>query len=92
MPALQFTPEEDAVLAGQKWPALHGPSHSGDVSPAPDPNLPAPHGPEHDETFKPLDDPYRPGVQALQLPAPAKLYVPTGHTDAVAVDEPAMQL
>jgi len=104
-PALQFVhdpapgklyspaPHIDAVAfvlpAGHAYPALQFPEHAGDVSPAVDPNVPAGHGAVHAAVPRPDVAPYSPALQFVHNPAPDKLYVPAGHTDTVALVDPA---
>ena len=75
--------------ATHAYPALQVPTHDDDVSPLTDPKRPASHGPLHVDTLMAASDPYRPALQLVQVPAPLKLYVPAGHTTAVALTDAA---
>ena len=53
------------------------------------PYLPAAHGAVHAAVLKPVVLPYSPALQWLHTLAPARLYLPSGHMDAVALVDPA---
>ena len=65
------------------------PLHALVVSPAEPPKYPASHGPVHTADTWPVVFPKRPAGHSEQLPAPDKLYAPTGHTTAVSLVLPA---
>ncbi len=74
--------------AGHAYPALHGPLHDELGRPLAAPNLPTGHGPLHVATVMGAVPPYRPTPQSVHTPAPAREYLPTGHSNAVALDDP----
>jgi hypothetical protein len=77
--------------AGQTDPAVQGPVHDDDARPDADPNRPASQGPLHAALSRAADPPYRPALQLVQVPAPARLYLPIGHADDVLLTDPAAQ-
>ncbi len=78
-----------AEPAGHAYPAAHSPLHSGVVRPGSAPNRPPTHSPLQFAVPCANAAPNRPAAQALQVPAPGREYVPAGHTDAVALVDPA---
>jgi hypothetical protein len=77
------------VPGGQAYPAGHGPLQDALVRPLMAPNLPTGHGPLQAATVMGVVPPYRPTPQSVHTPAPAREYLPSGHSNAVAVDDPA---
>ena len=65
------------------------PEHDGVHKPDTLPNVPAGHTPVQLDVFSPLLAPYLPALQFVHVPAPAKLYLPSEHTTAVALVDPA---
>jgi hypothetical protein len=74
---------------GHAYPALQFPTQPGDATPDTLPNRPAGHTPEQAAVVKPEVAPNKPALQLVQVPAPARLKVPGGHTVAVGDTDPA---
>jgi hypothetical protein len=89
LPAGHATAVELVELTGHAYPAVQFPEHAAVVSPDDDPKVPAGHGAVHDADGKPPVAPYSPALQLVHTPAPPRLYVPAGHTAAVAFVDPA---
>jgi hypothetical protein len=77
--------------ATHAYPALQLASQEGVVSPDTDPYRPLRHGPLQLEFGMADIAPYRPALQLMQANAPARLYLPAGHTAALAFVEAAPQ-
>ena len=75
--------------AGQAYPAVQTPLQLDDVSPVVLPNAPALHRPLQLALVSPELLPYTPAGHALHDPDPITLYVPTPHSTAVLLMEPA---
>jgi hypothetical protein len=74
--------------AGHAYPPLQAPSHVGDAKPATDPKRPAGHSPLQLDDDRPATEPNRPALQLLQTPAPGRLNVPGGQTEALGDEVP----
>jgi hypothetical protein len=72
-------------------PALQLPEHSGVARPETLPKRPAKHSPLRALEVRPLVTPYSPAAQSTHAPHPDSEYRPGGHTDAVALVDPATQ-
>ena len=72
-------------------PIAHGPEQVEVDKPTTAPNVPTGQGPVHAADVRPAVAPYRPAPHALHAAAPAPLYWPVGHWNAVAFVEPAAQ-
>jgi hypothetical protein len=59
--------------------------------PLADPNRPGSQGPLQVAVTIAAVAPYRPALQLVHTPAPARLYLPAGQTDAVGLLDPATQ-
>ncbi len=81
-PGLHTTAVALVEPAGHAYPALQFPTHVGDATPDTSPNRPAGHTPVQVGVVRPDVDPYRPALQFVHTPAPARLYVPGGHSRA----------
>jgi len=96
-PAREYWPAGQAVAvalvdpAGQAYPAVQLPVQDGVVRPVVEPKVPAGQGDVHAATPTPAEDPYLPAAQEVHVPAAARLYVPGGQMDAVALVDPAGQ-
>jgi hypothetical protein len=71
------------------YPALQLASQDGVVRPDVDPNRPTAQGPLQLALGMADTAPYRPALQLVHTPALTRLYVPLGHTAAVALIDPA---
>lgn len=89
LPAGHCTAVADVDPATHTYPALHSPLHAADVSPVILPYVPAGHCAVQDALVSPAVEPNVPTGHSVQLPAPAKLYLPTAHTAAVGLVDPA---
>ena len=95
VPAREYLPAGHVEAVGlvdpaaHTYPALQLPEHPGDDRPATDPYRPAAHGAVHDATPMFGVAPYRPALQLLHTPAPAREYVPAGQLTAVELVDPA---
>jgi hypothetical protein len=78
--------------ATHAYPALQLASQEGVVSPDKEPNLPLRHGPLQLAVGRADTTPYSPAAQLMQVSAPGRLYLPAGHTIAVALVEAAGQV
>lgn len=76
---------------GHANPAAHAPVHCELTRPDIAPKRPAGHCPLHDANAIPGLVPYCPALQFVQLPAPARLNVPDGHTEGEADTDPGTQ-
>ena len=75
--------------ATHAYPAVHAPEQVALLTPAVDPYCPAGHKPVHDAVVRPVVFPYRPALQLVHTADRLTLYVPTGHSSAVALVLPA---
>ena len=74
---------ELVLPAGHAYPAVQLPEHDGVHRPDTAPNVPPGHRPVQADIASPVLAPYVPALQFVHVPAPAKLYLPTGHMTAV---------
>ncbi len=89
-PAEQSPEQVDKICPGPPYrPAAQGPEQAADARPVVLPYVPAGHCAVQDALVSPAVEPNVPAGHSVQLPAPAKLYLPTAHTAAVGLVDPA---
>lgn len=88
VPAAQMSDVDVVDPAGHAYPGAHAPVQLEDTRPLLLPKRPAGHSPEHVDVFRPAAAPKVPLGHRLQAAAPARLNLPTGHTNAVALVDP----
>lgn len=77
---------------GHTYPGTQAPEHAADVKPEVPPYVPGGQGAVQLADPRPGPTPYRPALQLVHTAAPSRLYLPAGHTAAVALVDPGAQL